>query len=161
MQSPFEPAILFHMLDSAGLRSADVARALGVSRAAVCNWRKGNYALSPEHYAGLVKLAASYETTWLAIHRAMSQQAPDAEPMPGYRLHVQAFAGDYRAQMHQSFRACVESVRALITDQAGWNYETLCAVTEELAGMSRALRIIMKGEATTCPDIIPQANGSK
>jgi len=144
MQSPFEPAILFHMLDSAGLRSADVARALRVSRAAVCNWRKGNYALSPEHYAALVRLAASYETTWLAIHRAMSQQAPDAEPMPGYRLHVQAFAGDYRAQMHQSFRACLASVTALSTEAPGdWNYQALSDATEELASMSRALRVIM------------------
>jgi transcriptional regulator with XRE-family HTH domain len=145
VQSPFRPQIMFAMLDNAGLRQADIARAIGVSEPTVCNWVKGNHSMSPAHYAALVKLAASYESVWLSIHRAMTRQPSVEEPIPGYRLHVQAFAGDYRAQMHQSFRACLASIIALSTDPPGdWNYQALSDATEELASMSRALRIIME-----------------
>jgi transcriptional regulator with XRE-family HTH domain len=161
VQNSFKPEALFAMLDLAGLRSADVARALDVSRATITNWRKGTHSLSPEHYAALIRLAASYETIWLGTHRAMTQQAPREEPMPGTRLHVQVFAENYQEQMHRSFRACLETLHALIAaTPSDWNYDTVCALTEELAGMARALRIIMADteETKACPDTTPPAN---
>ncbi len=145
MRSPLKVDALFALLDLAGLRSSDVADALGVSRPTVTNWRKGNHSLSPEHYTALVRLVESYETTWLAIHRAKTKHTTSEEPIPGTTVQVQVYADNYKGHMHQSVRACLKSLCSMTGESlTGWDYNKLCEYTEQLAGMARSLRIILQ-----------------
>jgi transcriptional regulator with XRE-family HTH domain len=158
-QGPFHPQVLFSLCDAAGVRSVDIARRLGVTRAAVAQWRSGVRTLSPDHYAELVRIATSPGTLWLATHHAIEGKEPPEGLVSDTRLIFKT-SRDYINKMIKEFRAALTQVSDLATgDPATWNYAGLSAGTQALAEMANALKVIMepdqKKEVLNAP-VLPQ-----
>lgn len=142
--NPFRAAMLFDLCHAAGLNSADIARALDVSRTTVTYWKQGVNGVSPAHHEALMRLALSMGTQWRILHRQRTGQLPPEEYTPGTTVVSVTSPPDYVQWMLDAFDAALAQLRQqLVRPREQFDMAAVRAMTAELDGMARALETIL------------------
>jgi hypothetical protein len=135
------PEVYFVLLDIAGVKAVDIARQLGVSKAAVSRWRAGTRRMDDSHYATLEALATGSDTLFLATHRAASGQGTYTSPY-GSVAHI-IHQPDYQAKLVQSFQFQAQKLASLASaDPQHWDIQALKAIAQDVHGMASALAVM-------------------
>ncbi len=165
------PEVFFSMLDAAGIRAVDIARKLGVTRAAVSRWRAGTTGLDDRHYKALVEWATGSETMFLATHYAAAGQEDDKQGRRkrhyrseyGSETHITVMP-DYQEKLFKSFQFQLQKLVALASGAPqALDYQALKLYAQDVHGMASALAVIMtdRKETEACPDSTRAVEGSK